>query len=116
MSIYSRINDLAKSKNISIRQIEMHFGFANGSMRKWDDNANPDRLKKVADYLGTTTAYLRGELKQQPETPPAKVDLTKSNIFSYQGEQIDADGIDPEDWEIIKAVLARAKKDRKERE
>lgn len=61
MTIYDRIKQLARRRKISIRELEMTLGFANGSMRKWTNNANPERLKKVADFFGTTPAYLRGE-------------------------------------------------------
>lgn len=119
MSIYRRIKDLATQKNISIRQIEIHFNFANGSMRKWTDNANPERLKKVADFLGTTPSYLRGEVDDDEPTAsqkidkPTAVDLAQANVFMYQGDKVDVDGIDEDDWAIIKAVLDRNRKNRK---
>lgn len=50
--IYTRIKDLSKQKNLSIRKVERDCGFSNGTLSKWN-NASPSvvLLKKVADYL-----------------------------------------------------------------
>ena len=105
MTIYRRIKDLADQKKISIHQIEVHFGFANGSMRKWTDNANPERLAKVAKYLGTTPGYLRGE-----EKAPADQGLTENQkLIAYS---IDPD-ISNEERDAIIAMVEQAMKMRR---
>ncbi|WP_318766609.1 helix-turn-helix domain-containing protein [Lactiplantibacillus carotarum] len=52
MTIYQRIKDLANQKNISIRELESTLGFANGTVSKWQDRANTEKLQKVAIFFG----------------------------------------------------------------
>jgi len=51
--IYETIQDLAKKKNTSIRQIEVALHFSNGTIRKWDNSQtiSLSRVKAVANYL-----------------------------------------------------------------
>lgn len=60
MSIYQRIKLLAKDKKISIRELEHQMGFPNGTMQKWENNANSQKLKKVANYFNVSVDYLLG--------------------------------------------------------
>lgn len=57
--LYDKIKKITKRKGIPIYRIEEDCGFARGSMCKWND-ASPswDKVKKVADYLGTTVDEL----------------------------------------------------------
>lgn len=58
MTIYQRIQELAKQKKISIRQLEMTLGFSNGTISGWKKSAPTERLLMVANYFGTTPNYL----------------------------------------------------------
>ncbi|CAM2749482.1 helix-turn-helix domain-containing protein [Fructilactobacillus fructivorans] len=60
MSIYQRVKELAKNKNISIRELEHQLGFSNGTLQKWDKTANSQKLKKVANYFNVSVDYLLG--------------------------------------------------------
>lgn len=64
MSIYQRIKCLANNR-ISIRELEHQLGFPNGTIQKWDDNANSQKLKKVANYFKVSTDYLLGNESRQ---------------------------------------------------
>ncbi|EKK20405.1 Phage transcriptional regulator, Cro, CI family [Fructilactobacillus florum 8D] len=68
MSIYQRIKELAKKKNISIRELEHQMGFPNGTLLKWIDNANSQKLKKVANYFNVSTDYLLGNENSEKST------------------------------------------------
>lgn len=68
MSIYQRIKDLAQAKNITVRDAERALGYANGTFRKWENNANSQRLIEVADYFGVSTDYLLGRTKSPTKT------------------------------------------------
>ncbi|CAK1254438.1 MULTISPECIES: XRE family transcriptional regulator [Fructobacillus] len=59
MSIYDRIKNLAHNR-ISIRELEYQLGFPNGTLQKWDTNANSQKLKKVANYFQVSTDFLLG--------------------------------------------------------
>lgn len=103
MTIYQRIQELAKRRKISIRQIELDLGYANGSLRKWHSSAPTDRLSQVAKYLGTTPDFLiLGYVNQDEPKPKIHVDLDNDEdvIMTYQGKPI-AD----EDMELIKRIL-----------
>lgn len=74
MSIYERIQEVAKEKNLTIRDIERYLGYANGSLRKWKNSANSARLIEVAEFLGVSTDYLLGKtsfkyLIEEPDDP-----------------------------------------------
>ncbi|MBS9335361.1 helix-turn-helix domain-containing protein [Fructobacillus sp. M1-13] len=58
MSIYEKVKVIAKERKISIRELEKKLGFPNGTIQKWDNNANLDKLKKVANFFNVTTDYL----------------------------------------------------------
>lgn len=60
MSIYQRIKDVASEKNLTVKDIEKALNFSNGSLRKWVNNANSERLIQVANYLDVSTDYLLG--------------------------------------------------------
>lgn len=51
--IYETIQDLAKKRNTSIRQIENDLHFSNGSIGRWDDaqTISLEKVKRVAMYL-----------------------------------------------------------------
>ncbi|MGO5385315.1 helix-turn-helix domain-containing protein [Ligilactobacillus salivarius] len=65
MSIYQRIKDVASEKNLTVKDIEKALNFSNGSLRKWVNNANSERLIQVANYLDVSTDYLLGRTNIQ---------------------------------------------------
>lgn len=65
MSIYQRIKDVASEKNLTVKDIEKALNFSNGSLRKWVNNANSERLIQVANYLDVSTDYLLGRTEKK---------------------------------------------------
>lgn len=62
MVLYDKVKSVAKEKHIAIRQIEFSCGIAQGSIAKWNKvSPSVNTLKKVADCLGVTVAFLLGE-------------------------------------------------------
>lgn len=51
--IYETIQDIARKRNVSIRQIELDLGFYNGTIKRWETtNTIPlSKVKAVAGYL-----------------------------------------------------------------
>lgn len=69
MSVYERIEELRKSKNISQGKLEKELGFSNGSISKWKSSMpTPERLKKLADYFCVSVEYLITGEKHKTET------------------------------------------------
>lgn len=104
MTIYQRIQELAKRKNISIRELENRLGFSNGTLNKWRDSAPSEKLTKVAKYLNTTVDYLvlgSGPISSLGEAVKTQIDLDDPDIaMSFEGRPIS-----DEDLEIFKRLL-----------
>lgn len=95
MNTYEIIKELAKKKKISIRQLEMRFGYSNGYLAKWKTNTpNADELPRLADYFGVSVDYLLGR-----EDKPSLAE--KHGVFAFDGEPVT-----DEEVEFLKSVLA----------
>ena len=95
MNTYEIIKELAKKKKISIRQLEMRFGYSNGYLAKWKTNTpNADELPRLADYFGVSVDYLLG---REEKTSLAE----KHCVFAFDGEPVS-----DEEVEFLKSVLA----------
>ena len=95
MNTYEIIKELAKKKKISIRQLEMRFGYSNGYLAKWKTNTpNDDELPRLADYFGVSVDYLLG---REEKTSLAE----KHGVFAFDGEPVS-----DEEVEFLKSVLA----------
>lgn len=64
MTIYQRIKGLASEKNISIRELESTLKLANGTLSKWKDRANTEKLQKVATFFNVSVDYLLGNVEK----------------------------------------------------
>lgn len=95
MNTYEIIKELAKKKKISIRQLEIRFGYSNGYLAKWKTNTpNADELPRLADYFGVSVDYLLG---REEKTSLAE----KHGVFAFDGEPVS-----DEEVEFLKSVLA----------
>lgn len=86
MNTYEIIKELAKAKKMSIRQLEMNFGYSNGYLAKWKNNTpNSDELSRIADFFNVSVDYLLGR-----ETPTKETELRKAleNVLSFDGEEM----------------------------
>ncbi|MGL9956264.1 helix-turn-helix protein [Enterococcus sp. DIV1368f] len=87
MNTYEIIKELAKSKKISISELERVLGVSNGFLVKWKTRKpNPIVLEEIADYFGVSVDYLLG--REERETPK-HVDLSEDDtVFSFDGKEI----------------------------
>ncbi|WP_301388080.1 helix-turn-helix domain-containing protein [Enterococcus entomosocium] len=86
MNTYEIIKELAKEKKMSIRQLEMNFGYSNGYLAKWKNNTpNSDELSRIADFFNVSVDYLLGR-----ETSSKETELRKAleNVLSFDGEEM----------------------------
>ncbi|HFK9962260.1 helix-turn-helix transcriptional regulator [Enterococcus faecium] len=87
MNTYEIIKELAKEKGLSIRQLEMNFGYSNGYLGSWKrQTPNSIELARLADYFDVSVDYLLG--REERETPK-HVDLSENDtVFSFDGKEI----------------------------
>ena len=102
MNLYERIQELAKSKNISIRQLEEKLGLANATIRRWGiQNPGIDKVQSVAKFFHVSVDYLLGnEEIEHPQFSPELLDAI-DNAEGFSGQPLD-----DHDKEIIKGLLA----------
>lgn len=63
-NLVSTIQELCKSRGISVKELEKTLGLSNGIVGKWADSApSVTNLMKVAEYFKVSLDYLCGRLK-----------------------------------------------------
>lgn len=63
-----RIMDLLHERHMSTRKLEREAGLGVGTITRWKErNPNTDSIKKVADVLGVSVAYLTGDSDHRTE-------------------------------------------------
>ncbi|ARJ72634.1 transcriptional regulator [Latilactobacillus sakei] len=69
MSIYSALKSISNDRNVSIYRIERDLNFVPGKISKWDESTpGADALQEVAEYLGTTSAFLLSQARKEGVT------------------------------------------------
>lgn len=59
MSIVDRLQDIAKGRGTTFKQLERDIGLGNGTLRRWEEQSpRLDKLVKVADFLQVSLDYL----------------------------------------------------------
>ncbi|MGL9971518.1 helix-turn-helix domain-containing protein [Enterococcus sp. DIV1420a] len=82
MNLVKRIKLLSDEKKISFAELERKLGFANSSIRKWDERIpGIDKIQKVADYFDVSTDYLLGRTEKR-----RYYDLTEKDERDIQKE------------------------------
>lgn len=106
MNTYEIIKELAKQKKISIRQLEIRFGYSNGYLAKWKSNTpNADELAKLANFFGVSVDYLLGRtdnkyMNKNQEADDNLLEHALDTAMSYDGK-----GISDADRPIIKNII-----------
>ena len=92
MDLYEKIKELAAQKHISIRKIEEHLGYGNGTIRRWNKNKpNYDKIQAVAKYFNVSVDYLLGneELKKTNKPIDLKKVISEKKPTSWDDPRID---------------------------
>ena len=82
MGLVQRIKLLSDEKKMSFAELERKLGFANSSIRKWDERTpGIDKIQKVADYFDVSTDYFLGRTEKR-----RYYDLTEKDERDIQKE------------------------------
>ena len=71
LDLYEKIKELAAQKHVSIRQIEEHLGYGNGTIRRWSKlTPGVDKVRTVAKYFNVSIDYLLGHDEKSSHQEP----------------------------------------------
>ncbi|WP_142425142.1 helix-turn-helix domain-containing protein [Enterococcus casseliflavus] len=102
MNTYEIIKDLSRQKKISIRQLEMMFGYSNGYLAKWKNNTpNSEELVRLADYFHVSVDYLLGRT-QEPNEATDQPSMAKQVMM-----RMDTTGASKEELEELESEMER---------
>lgn len=103
-NLFEKIQELCKSKNITIAALERECGLGNATIKKWGTSIpSGDRLAKVADYFHVSVDYLLG---REQTTAHSSFDNIDGVYLSYAKEAQDS-GIDPDDIRLALETIKR---------
>lgn len=76
MTIFEQIKSLAKSRNITMKDLALKLGFSENLFYTWKKtNPKATDLEKVADYFNVSVDYLLGREDESKKSGP--IDLTE---------------------------------------
>lgn len=60
-----KVRALCKKRGVAVSTMEKATGLSNGTLNKWEKGTSPsaDKVKRVAEYFGTTVDELLSEKK-----------------------------------------------------
>lgn len=112
MTLYERIDELAKKQKISVFDLSLKLGMSRNAIYQWKKSVpNVEAVQKVADYFNVSVDYLLGREDKQPEPYYALTDKEKNDI-AIQAEKL-MEGI--ENGENLNFYGEPATKDQKDR-
>lgn len=115
MTIFDRIQELAKKRDKSLQDVATDLGFSKNLFYRWKTSEPKARdIKLVADYFGVTTDYLLGRTDTPQFTAKNERDVQKmlteikeglNNKHSLAYFKNDGEEIDEEDAELLAEAL-----------
>lgn len=104
MDLYEKIKELAAQKNTSIRRIEEHLGYGNGTIRRWNKNKpNYDKIQAVAKFFNVSVDYLLGK-EEKAEVPDLTIDQILDSVENYSGGELNES-----DREMLRIIIEAKK-------
>lgn len=94
MNTYERIKELAKERKISIRQLEINFGYSNGYIGSWKrQTPNSVELARLADYFNVSVDYLLGRtdnpnISNKNMVTDEDLDKALEGVMNWKGEPL----------------------------
>lgn len=104
VNLYEKIKELAARKNISIRQLEEKLGFANATLRRWDQNKpSVDKIQAVAKFFNVSVDYLLGN-ESTSSVPELTIDQILDSVENYSGGELNES-----DREMLRIIIEAKK-------
>lgn len=106
MTLYERIDELAKKQKISVFDLSLKLGMGRNAIYQWKKSVpNVEAVQKVADYFNVTVDYLLGRtdnkyLNANKEADDNILERALDSAMSYDGK-----GISDADRPIIKNFI-----------
>ena len=92
MNTYEIIKRLAKEKNISIRQLEINFGYSNGYIGSWKKQTpNSIELARLADFFNVSVDYLLGRTDDPSFEKKTNPTEEVTSLFRIDTSHVDPD-------------------------
>ncbi|KRL12820.1 helix-turn-helix domain-containing protein [Schleiferilactobacillus perolens] len=111
MTTVDRIKAVAKQRGWNLKNTALKAGLGENTIYGWKEyKPSSDKLQAVADVLHVSVDYLLGNTDDPSTNSKKPVDLSGTNVFTYQGMPIPED-----DWEIIQDILKRRREQLKKR-
>lgn len=105
---FERIKELAKKRKMSLVEVNDKAGLGTRSIYHWKTSTPPsDKLKTVANVLGTTTDYLNGAT-DNPEPHHKKIDNNKRSKLNWKDLGMPYGGEIPDDLQSMVDSLAES--------
>mgnify|MGYP002479472147 CR=1 FL=1 len=103
MTTVDRIKAVAKQRGWNLKTTALKAGLGENTIYGWKEyKPASNKLQAVADVLHVSVDYLLGNTDDPSTDSKKPVDLSGTNVFTYQGMPIPED-----DWEIIQDILKR---------
>lgn len=111
MDLKERIQELCKSKNISMNQLEQELGFGKGYISKLGKSTpNTAKIQQIAHYLGVTVDYLMtGKDDSRGDGNPYS---ELKGIYLSYAKEAQENGIDPDDIRLALETIRRLRGDK----
>lgn len=104
VNLYEKIKELAAQKNISIRQLEEKLGFANATLRRWNQNKpSIDKIQAVAKFFNVSVDYLLGN-DTTSNVPDLTIDQILDSVENYSGGELNES-----DREMLRIIIEAKK-------
>ncbi|MCW2279907.1 helix-turn-helix domain-containing protein [Lactococcus lactis] len=104
MTIFEQIKSLAKSRNITMKDLALKLGFSENLFYTWKKtNPKAADLEKVADYFHVSVDYLLGR-EEKEELPELTVDQILDSVENYSGGELN-----DSDREILRIIIEAKK-------
>lgn len=89
MTTFEIIKNLAKKRNMNMKEAAVAIGFSENAFYKWKTSSpSVENLEKVANYFDVSTDYLLGRAPEEEYNKEISIDEALNSVMSYDGKEI----------------------------